>query len=226
MEITPIAKIFNCYSDKFGVPRQSALIEETQSEIRFLKPYSNPDAVRELDGFSHIWLIWQFDKSMTDKFNPMVRPPRLGGNKRVGVFASRSPFRPNNLGLSCVKLEEIKLSENNQPILIVSGADLISGTPIFDIKPYISFSDCRKDAVSGYADEMKDYALTVENTCKLDYINDIKLRDTIIKILESDPHPSYQNDENRIYGFTVGGYEIKFKVQNGKAIIKEVENGR
>lgn len=225
MEIRPVARIFNCYSDKFGVPRQSSLIEETLSEIRFLKPYSNPDAVRELEGFSHIWLIWQFDKSMTDKFTPTVRPPRLGGNKRVGVFASRSPFRPNNLGLSCVKLEEIKFTESNQPVLIVSGADLISGTPIFDIKPYISFSDCRTDAVSGYADEMKDYALTVENTDKLDYINDIKLRDTIIKILESDPRPSYQNDENRIYGFTVGGYEIKFKVQDGKAVITEAENG-
>ncbi|MGN0528886.1 MAG: tRNA (N6-threonylcarbamoyladenosine(37)-N6)-methyltransferase TrmO [Eubacterium sp.] len=225
MEIRPVARIFNCYSDKFGVPRQSALIEETLSEIRFLKPYSNPDAVRELEGFSHIWLIWQFDKSMTDKFTATVRPPRLGGNKRVGVFASRSPFRPNNLGLSCVKLEEIKFNESNQPVLIVSGADLISGTPIFDIKPYISFSDCRTDAVSGYADEMKDYALTVENTDKLDYINDIKLRDTIIKILESDPRPSYQNDENRIYGFTVGGYEIKFKVKDGKAVITEAKNG-
>ncbi len=225
MEIRPIAKIFNCYSNKFGVPRQSALIEEALSEIKFLKPYSNPDAVRGLDDFSHIWLIWQFDKSMTDKFIPTVRPPRLGGNKRVGVFASRSPFRPNNLGLSCVKLEEIKYDEKNHPVLIVSGADLISGTPIFDIKPYISFSDCHTDAISGYADAMKDYALTVENAHKLDYINDIKLRDTIIKILESDPRPSYQNDENRIYGFTVGGYEIKFKVQNGKVIITEAKNG-
>ena len=157
-----IAKIHNDFKEKFGIPRQSGLSGELTSRIVFEPEYRNPDALRGIDGYSHLWLIWQFSEAIRDDWSPTVRPPRLGGNKRVGVFATRSPYRPNPIGLSSVRLEKIEVTESEGTVLIVSGADLLDGTPIYDVKPYIAYSDCHTDAVSGFADPVKEYALKVD----------------------------------------------------------------
>lgn len=226
MKILPVAKIENDFNDKFGVPRQSHLINEIQSKIIFEKEFSDANAVRGLDGYSHIWLIWEFDKNKSNTARLTVRPPRLGGNKRMGVFATRSPFRPNRLGLSSVRLERIEYDENNHPVLIVSGADLVSGTPIYDIKPYIKFSDSHPDAVSGFADEMKEYHIdkVISPEEILSKIGNKEKQKALIKILESDPRPAYQNDENRIYGLKFAGHEVKFRVKEKTIILVSIEN--
>ena len=218
-----IAKIHNDFKEKFGIPRQSGLSGELISRIVFEPEYRNPDALRGIDGFSHLWLIWEFSESQRDSWTPTVRPPRLGGNKRMGVFATRSPFRPNPIGLSSVKLERIEQTQNEGTVLIVSGADMLDGTPIYDIKPYVSYSDCHTDAVSGFADPVKEYSLNVV-FCKdlLSKIEESK-QNALIEILKQDPRPSYQNDPEREYGMRFSSYEIFFKVDKETLTVTAVK---
>ena len=218
-----IAKIQNDFKEKFGIPRQSGLSGELTSRIVFEPEYRNPDALRGIEGFSHLWLIWQFSKALREDWSPTVRPPRLGGNKRVGVFATRSPFRPNPIGLSSVKLVAIEHTESEGDVLIVSGADLLDGTPIYDIKPYVAYSDCHADAVSGFADPVQNYALDVVFCKDLLSKIDISKQNALIKILEQDPRPSYQNDPDREYGMKFASYEIFFKVDGNTLIVTRVE---
>ena len=220
MDIQPVAHIENDYKNKFAVPRQSG-IAEIKSKIIFEKEYCDENAVRGIEDFSHLWLIWGFSENIEEKKSLTVRPPRLGGNKRVGVFASRSPFRPNNLGLSSVKLEKVEIN-NGKPVLTVSGADLISGTPIYDIKPYIRFSDSHSDAVSGFADTAEFPLLDVKiDSTLLDRIPKEKQKALLI-ILENDPRPAYHNDSERIYGFCYADYEIKFSVDKNVLEVKDI----
>jgi tRNA-Thr(GGU) m(6)t(6)A37 methyltransferase TsaA len=210
-----IARIENGFEDKFGIPRQSGRVENL-SKIVFEKPFNNLDAIREIEGFSHLWLIFGFSKA-EGKYSLTVRPPRLGGNKKVGVFASRSPFRPNNLGLSSVKL--IKVESDGS--LIVSGADLLSGTPIYDIKPYLPFTDCHENATSGYAGEFVDYKLKVLNSELLNGLSE-SLKSDIINILSEDPRPSYQDDE-REYKLDYGKVNVTFSVKDNQITIIKVK---
>ena len=214
-QIKPIAYIKNAFKDKFGIPRQSGRAK-VLSKIVFEKEFQDEIAVKELDGFSHIWLIFGFSKT-DGKYLLSVRPPRLGGNKKVGVFASRSPYRPNSLGLSSVKLERVE-----KGALIVSGADLLDGTPIYDIKPYLTFTDCHTDASCGYAEEFFEYKLKVENVDVLNGIDE-EVKKDIINCLELDPRPSYQEDSARVYGMSYGDYNIKFTVDGDTLYIKEIE---
>ena len=218
-----IAKIHNDFKEKFGIPRQSGLSGELLSRIVFEPEYRNPDALRGIDGYSHLWLIWEFSEAKRRDWSPTVRPPRLGGNKRMGVFATRSPFRPNPIGLSSVRLESIETTKNEGTVLIVSGADLLDGTPIYDIKPYVAYSDCHEDAVSGFADPVREYRLNVV-FCKelLSKIQQDKQK-ALIKILEQDPRPSYQNDPKREYGFKFADYEIFFTVDGEVLTVTGVE---
>ncbi len=202
-----IGYIYTDFPEKFGIPRQSGIIEELEAKIVFEPQYRNPDAVRGLEEFSHIWLLWGFSLNKENNdWSPTVRPPRLGGNKRVGVFATRSPNRPNSVGLSCVKLKRIE----NGPVIYVSGADLADKTPIYDIKPYLPYTDSHPDAKSGFAGEFIDYKLNVEIPDNIDIPKEHL--DTIVKVLENDPRPSYQNDPERVYGMKYKSFEIKFKV--------------
>lgn len=218
-----IAKIHNDFKEKFGIPRQSGLSGELLSRIVFEPEYRNPDALRGIDGYSHLWLIWEFSEAKRRDWSPTVRPPRLGGNKRMGVFATRSPFRPNPIGLSSVRLEAIETTKNDGTVLIVSGADLLDGTPIYDIKPYVAYSDCHEDAVSGFADPVREYRINVV-FCKelLSKIQQDKQK-ALIKILEQDPRPSYQNDPKREYGFKFADYEIFFTVDGEVLTVTGVE---
>lgn len=211
MEIKPIAYIKNDFTSKFAVPRQSG-IAEIESEIIFEKQYCDENAVRGIEDFSHLWLIWGFSENVRDNHSLTVRPPRLGGNTRMGVFATRSPFRPNNLGLSSVELIKSEF-KNGVLLLTVRGADLISGTPIYDIKPYIKYSDCHEDAVSGFADKREFPLLEVEfcNGTQNKIPKD-KMK-TLITVLENDPRPAYHNEDGRSYGFSFAEYEIKFTVE-------------
>ena len=220
MEIKPIGFIKTDFKEKFGIPRQSGIVEEIKGEIIFEKEFRNPDALRGIEEYSHLWLIFDFSQNHREVWSPTVRPPRLGGNTRVGVFATRSPFRPNNLGLSCVKLESIKEDKNNGLSLIVSGVDLLDNTPIYDIKPYIPYSDCKNDAKGSFSDEFKEYKINVfydENVFK-NINNDEKK--AIIKLIEQNPAPAYKKQE-KIYKFLFSKYEISFKIkENNAEIIK------
>jgi len=217
MEIKPVAKIHNDFTDKFAIPRQSGL-SDIVSTVVFEKEFADENATRRLDEFSHIWLIWGFSENIRDEHSLTVRPPILGGNERVGVFASRSPFRPNNLGLSCVKLERI---ENGK--LIVSGADLMNGTPIYDIKPYIPYSDCKTDAKGGFTESRKFNTLEVELDESLTKrLNNEQIK-TLLQILKNDPRPAYQEDENRVYGFKFAEYEVKFTVKENHLTVLSIE---
>jgi len=209
-----IARIKTDFPSKFGLPRQSGLIDEIKGKIVFEKPYRNPDALRGLEGFSHIWLLWQFSENCRNDWSPTVRPPKLGGNKRMGVFATRSPFRPNPIGLSCVKIEKIELSKNEGPIIYVSGADIMDNTPIYDIKPYLPYADSKPDATGGFVDTLELIPLKVEFDIEL--LNRIPAdkQDELIKVLESNPKPSYQSDPERVYGFYFDKFEISFKIEN------------
>lgn len=221
--IKPIAYIRNDYKEKFGIPRQSGRAPSVLSEIVFEKAYQNPDAFREIEGFSHLWLLFDFSLAHRAEWSATVRPPRLGGNTRVGVFASRSPFRPNPIGLSCVRLLRVEKRENDGVVLIVSGADLLDGTPIFDIKPYLPFADCIEGATGGYAAEHKGYALSVDfPESLLDKIAADK-RQGLLEALADDPRPSYQEDSQRVYGMRFGESEIKFSVENGILTVLSVE---
>lgn len=211
-----VAKIYTDFPTKFGIPRQSGLVEELEGRIVFEPEFRSPEAIRGIDGFSHLWLLWKFSVP-EDRRALTVRPPMLGGNVRMGVFATRSPFRPNGTGLSCVKLKEIDGAD-----LIVSGADLMSGTEIFDIKPYIPYSDCRPDAVGGFS---KDGSERLSVICDREILSKFpeSKRAALIKILELDPRPHYQNDPERIYGFPFAGYEIRFTVDGKNLKICQIE---
>ena len=222
MVIKPIAKIYNDFSSKFGIPRQSGRIVELKSKIIFEKEFRNEDAFRGIEQFSHLWLIWEFSENNKDEWSATVRPPRLGGNKRIGVFATRSPFRPNSLGLSCVKLEAIEKDEKNGMVLTVSGADLMIGTPIYDIKPYIPYADCIEDAQGGYAEENKNYKAEVEIPEILLRMIPENKKEALLKVLEDDPRPSYKKDIEKAYGFPFAGYEIKFTAKGNKIIVSDI----
>lgn len=205
-----IAHIETDFPEKFGVPRQSGLIPQLRGRIIFEKEYRSIDAVRGLEGFSHLWLLWEFEG--VEKWSPTVRPPRLGGNKRVGVFATRSPFRPNPIGLSSVKLERIEYTQDFGPVIIVSGIDVRNHTPIYDIKPYLAYVDSHPDAIDGFAASVKEYALAVE--CEEAFLELIAMekREALLEVLKQDPRPAYQDDPTRVYGVSFAGFDVKFKV--------------
>lgn len=211
--IRPIARMHSDFPSKFGIPRQSGLVQELQSTIVFEPEFRNPDTLRGLDGYSHLWLIWQFSESVRSDWSPTVRPPRLGGNTRMGVFATRSPFRPNNLGLSCVRLIGIEQTPNQGTVVHVAGADLMDGTPIFDIKPYVPYSDCHSDAAGGFTDTAGEFLLKVDFPAELLARLPENKRDATIGVLSHDPRPSYQRDPDRVYGLPFAGYDIRFTVR-------------
>ncbi|MDF2540583.1 MAG: putative methyltransferase, YaeB/AF family [Herbinix sp.] len=218
-----IARIHTDFPTKFGIPRQSGLVETLKGKLVFEPEYRNPDAFRGLEGFSHLWLIWGFSEALRDTWSPMVKPPRLGGNKRMGVFATRSPFRPNSIGLSSVKLDKIELESELGPVLYITGADLMDGTPIYDIKPYLPYTDSHPEAIGGFADPVKDYELEVVFPEQwLSMIPDDK-REALIGVLAQDPRPSYQQDPNRIYGVEFAGYDTRFTVKENVLTVCEVE---
>lgn len=221
--IKPIAHIENDFKEKFGIPRQSNRANSILSKIVFEGEYKNADALRGLQDFSHLWLIFDFSLSHTNDFTPLIRPPRLGGNKKVGVFASRSPFRPNSLGLSSVKIEEIVLNQPDSPYIIVSGADLLDKTPIFDIKPYLPQTDCHTDAKGGYSNDEWSYKLEVVFSNQLKAKIDSNKVQGLIECLSDDPRPSYQNDD-RVYGMLYSNYNVKFKVQDKTLTVIQIEN--
>ncbi|MBR2162698.1 MAG: tRNA (N6-threonylcarbamoyladenosine(37)-N6)-methyltransferase TrmO [Bacteroidales bacterium] len=216
MIIEPIAYIRTEFPEKFGIPRQSGLARQLQARIIFEPEYRNADAVRGLDGFSHIWLIWEFSANRSTGWQPTVRPPRLGGNEHMGVFATRSPFRPNPLGLSCVELVKVDLSDKEGPVLYVRGADLMDGTPIYDIKPYVKYADSRPHAVCGYVDTLKERTLKVVIPQELtSAVDDRSSLQALVEVLGLDPRPSYHDDPERIYGLSFAGYNVRFKVSEG-----------
>ena len=219
----PIARIENDFTGLFGIPRQSGLLEQLESRIVFEKPYGQKEAVRGLESFSHLWLIWQFSEHTDPAFHATVRPPRLGGNTRVGVFATRSPFRPNPIGLSCVKLERIEVTPRSAPVLIVTGADLLSGTPILDIKPYLPLTDARPDARAGFAEQTASHALTVQCPDNLLARVPETKRSSLIALLAQDPRPGYQNDPSREYIFSFAHITIRFHVNGTVLTVTDVE---
>ena len=218
-----IARIHTAFADKFGVPRQSGLIPELQGKIVFEPEFRNADAVRGMDGYSHLWLIWQFSKAVREDWSPTVRPPRLGGNERMGVFATRSPFRPNALGLSCVKLDKVELDAKLGPVLYVSGVDMMDGTPIFDIKPYLAYADSHPEAIGGWTDGVERKSLQV--VCSADLLEKVPAaqQEALRAVLEADPRPRYQDDPQRVYGMTFAGQNVKFRVEGETLYVLEVE---
>ena len=216
-----IARIETPFAEKFGVPRQSG-IADSPGRIVFEKPFRDVDAVRGLEGFSHIWLIWQFSRAVRANWSPTVRPPRLGGNERMGVFATRSPFRPNPIGLSCLKLEKIEHSPQFGPVLWVSGADLVDGTPIYDIKPYLPYADCRPEAVGGFAAAAPEKKLQVRDEAGLAGRLPPEKWAALRGVLEQDPRPSYQKDPDRVYGFEFGGWQVRFSVEGEELQLRQL----
>ncbi len=208
-----IARIQSAFPEKFGIPRQSGLVEELQARIVFEPEYRNPDAVRGMEEFSHLWLIWEFSEAKRDAWSPTVRPPRLGGNQRLGVFATRSPFRPNPVGLSCVKLDRVELDSVLGPVIYVLGADLMDGTPIFDIKPYIPYADCHPDAIGGFASDKPGEKLQVVIPEELCSVAAPEVINALRGVLAQDPRPAYQKDPERIYGLSFAGMEVRFRVE-------------
>ena len=223
MLIKPIARIKNSFDSKFAIPRQSGILKEMKSEIIFEKDYRIAEALREIGSFSHLWLIWGFSENLKEKWSPTVRPPKLGGNKRVGVFATRSPFRPNNLGLSSVKLLEVKKSKEKGMYLVVSGADLLNGTPIYDIKPYLPFTDIHPDATGGFTEAIDIKKLIVVIPDKIKSTYDVEFIKNLEVILSENPRPSYHNDSDRVYGFSFAQKEIKFKVDGNILTVVEID---
>ena len=223
MEMKPIAYIHNDYTAKFGIPRQSGLVEQVESTIVFEPEYRNADALRGIEGYSHLWLVWIFSEAIRETWSPTVLPPRLGGKTRRGVFATRSPFRPNPIGLSSVKLLGVELHTKVGPVIHVAGADLMDGTPILDIKPYLPYTDSHPDAIGGFADPVRDYALEV--VFPEEWMAQVpqRLREPVLGLLAQDPRPSYQNDPERVYGVAFGGYDFRFRVDNGVLTVCEVE---
>ena len=218
-----IAHIRTDFDTKFGVPRQSGLAESLEGRIVFEPPYRNPDALRGLEDFSHLWLIWQFSKAVREGWSPTVRPPRLGGNTRMGVFATRSPFRPNAIGLSSVRLLRLENDTPEGPVIWVAGADLMDGTPILDIKPYLPYTDSHPEAAGGFAEPLRGYALAVAYAPgTLEKVPQEK-RAGLEQVLAQDPRPAYQNDPDRLYGFSFAGLEIHFTVREGVLTVQRVE---
>ena len=217
-----IAQIHSDFKEKFGIPRQSGLVPETRATIIFEREYRNPDALRGIDGYSHLWLIWSFSKAERESWSPTVRPPRLGGNTRVGVFATRSPFRPNAVGLSCVTLEEVHLQTPDGPVLVVGGADLLDGTPIYDIKPYLPYVDSHPEARGGFGSEKADYALRVDFPNELEEKIAPDKREALRGLLAGDPRPSYQNDPERVYGVRYANYDVRFIVKDGTLTVVDI----
>lgn len=220
--IHPIAKMHSDFPTKFGIPRQSSLVEGLESTIVFEPEFRNSDALRGIEGFSHIWIIWQFSEAVRQDWSPTVRPPRLGGNTRIGVFATRSPFRPNNLGLSCVRLIGVEQTEHEGTVLHVAGADLMNGTPIFDIKPYIPYSDSFPEAKGGFTDSAEDFLLCVDFPEHLLNLLPENKRQAAIGILSHDPRPSYQRKPDRVYGLNFAGFDIRFTVKDKSLSVCEV----
>ncbi|MBP3305097.1 MAG: tRNA (N6-threonylcarbamoyladenosine(37)-N6)-methyltransferase TrmO [Oscillospiraceae bacterium] len=223
VNIQVIARMKSDFPTKFGIPRQSGLVEQLRSTVIFEPEFRNPDALRGIEGYSHLWLIWQFSEAVRSQWSPTVRPPRLGGNTRMGVFATRSPFRPNNLGLSSVTLLGVEQTEAFGTVLHVGGADLMDGTPIFDIKPYIPYSDCHPQAIGGFTDTAGEFLLNVEFPDKLLAKLPEQKREAAIGVLSHDPRPSYQRTPDRIYGLTFAGYDIRFTVAEGVLTVQGVE---
>ena len=218
-----IGHIETDFKEKFGIPRQSGLVKESRGRIVFEKEYNVPEAFRGLENFSHIWVLWQFSEAVREGWSPTVRPPLLGGNKRMGVFATRSPFRPNSVGLSALKLEGVEISEKEGVVLHVCGADLLDGTPIYDIKPYLPYADSIPDAVGGFTESLEERRLEVEFPSDLfERVNEGK-REALKAVLAADPRPSYQSDPEREYGMRFAEYEVKFKVEGKRLTVTEVE---
>ena len=220
--IQPIARMRSDFASKFGIPRQSGLVEELRSTIVFEPEFRNPDALRGIEEFSHLWIIWQFSEAVRQGWSPTVRPPRLGGNTRMGVFATRSPFRPNNLGLSSVRLLGVEQTKDFGMVLHVGGADLMDGTPIFDIKPYIPYGDCHMDATGGFTDRAGEFLLDVDFPRELLEKLPPDKREAAMAVLSHDPRPSYQRNEDRIYGMTFAGQDIRFTVREDTLTVTEV----
>ena len=220
--IKVIAHIRSDFSTKFGIPRQSGLVPELRATVVFEPEFRNADAFRGIEGFSHLWLIWQFSGAVREDWSPTVRPPRLGGNTRIGVFATRSPFRPNPIGLSSVRLEGVGQDAELGPVLYVSGADLMDGTPIYDIKPYLPYADSHRDALGGFAPSPKD---TVAVDCPPELLEKLppERQGALLGVLAQDPRPQYQNDGARIYGMSFAGFEIKFRVEDGTLYVTDIK---
>ena len=220
MEI--IARIYTDFKEKFGIPRQSGLVP-TVGRIVFEPKYRHPDALRGIEGYSHLWLIWSFHLAKRDEWSPTVRPPRLGGNAKMGVFATRSPFRPNPIGLSSVELIKVERTQNEGDVIYVKGADILDGTPIYDIKPYLPYTDSHPDARSGFAGEVMGYALEVEIGEEHKAMLDAQELDALTELLSQDPRPSYKADGDRVYGFLFGEKEIFFKVEDGRLTVTDIK---
>ena len=224
-----IAHIETAFPSKFGIPRQSGLLSMLEARIVFEPEYRNPDALRGIEGYSHLWLIWEFSEAVKEmrengkKWSPTVRPPRLGGNKKMGVFATRSPYRPNKMGLSCVKIEKIELNTPQGPVLWVSGADLMNGTPILDIKPYLPHSDSIPEAKGGFSTQVAWQTLQVEIPDNLLAAIPEEQRQSIIQLLSQDPRPAYQNDPSKVYGVTYSNLNIRFTVADGKLTVTDIQ---
>ncbi|HPR78382.1 MAG TPA: tRNA (N6-threonylcarbamoyladenosine(37)-N6)-methyltransferase TrmO [Candidatus Limiplasma sp.] len=217
-----IARIHNAFPTKFGLPRQSGMIDSLVSEIVFEPEYRVAAAFRGLEGYSHLWLLWGFSEARREHWSPTVRPPRLGGNEKMGVFATRSPFRPNPIGLSCVQLLEIKLDTPEGPLLRVAGADLMDGTPLFDVKPYLPYADCRPDARGGFTESTSLPALSVTFPVELEQKIPSQHRAALRSVLAGDPRPAYQNDPERIYGFEYAGFDVRFRVEENTLTVVDV----
>ena len=222
VEIQVIARMRSDFPTKFGIPRQPSLVDGLRSTIVFEPGFRNPDTLRGMEGFSHLWIIWQFSEAVRNDWSPTVRPPRLGGNTRMGVFATRSPFRPNSLGLSCVKLEGIEYDSKDGPLIHVSGADLMDGTPIFDIKPYIPYANAHPEALGGFTDTAGDFLLKVDFPEELLSLLPAEKRQAAVGVLSHDPRPSYQRKPERIYGLPFAGFDIRFRVAEDQLTVLEV----
>ena len=225
-ELQVIARMHSDFATKFGIPRQSGLVEELRSTIVFEPEFRNADALRGIEDNSHLRIIWQFSEAVRQEWSPTVRPPRLGGNTRMGVFATRSPFRPNSLGLSCVKLLGIEQTEKQGTVLHVGGADLMDGTPIFDIKPYIPYADCHPEASGGFTDTAGEFLLKVDFPAGLLEVLPPEKREAAIGVLSHDPRPSYQRKAGRVYGLTFAGFDIRFTVEDDVLTVREVNAAR
>ena len=220
MEI--IARIHTPYKEKFGIPRQSGITDEIISKIVFVPKYRRPEAFVGLEGYSHLWIIWEFSEAKRDDWSPTVRPPRLGGNKRMGVFATRSPFRPNPIGLSSVKIESFEIDNGLGPVIYVRGADMLDGTPIYDIKPYLPYTDSHPSAQGGFSEEVMDYSVKVIIDDELLLNVEEKYRKALISILSQDPRPSYKKDSEKEYGMLFADYEIFFRVKNDALTVTRI----
>ena len=225
MEIRQIGHIVSDFSEKFGIPRQSGLVEELESLVVFEPEWRDENALRGIEGFSHVWLIWEFSQARREGWSPTVRPPRLGGNTRMGVFSTRSPFRPNAIGLSCVRLLKVEPNTPEGPVLTVAGADLMDGTPILDIKPYIPYADCKPEATGGFTDRAGDFLLHVEFPPALLERVPENRREALIGVLSHDPRPSYQRNPERIYGMEFAGVNVRFRVAEDILTVLDVEKG-